>query len=61
MLRFPGSFLYMQMKLASFTPEIVPPLKNTELRSHFTVYRKIAASAQTEGWLTKDGPLYTGH
>ena len=51
----------MQMKLASFTPEIVPPLKNTEPRSHFTVYRKIAASAQTEGWLTKDGPLYTGH
>ena len=42
-----------------FSPEIVF-LENKELLSHFRVYRKITTIAQTEGEITKEGPLYTG-
>ena len=49
----------MQMMLESFTPEISFALENIELINDFRVYRKSAASAQTEEQITTDGPLYT--
>ena len=49
----------MQMMLESFTPEVSFALENIELINDFRVYRKSAASAQTEEQITMDGPLYT--
>ena len=40
----------MQIKLELFSPEIVSAVENKELLSHFRIYRKSAASAQTDGW-----------
>ena len=51
-------FLCLQVKLELFSPEIVSALENKELLSYFRVCRKIA-SAQMDGRITTDGPLYT--
>ena len=61
---FPESFICMQMKLESFTPEIVSALENAKsfsILSHFKVHRKSATNVQPDGRITTDGPLYTGH
>ena len=57
---FAESFLCIQIKLESFSPEIVSTLENKELLSRFRVYRKSVTSAQKEGQITMDGPLKTG-
>ena len=50
----------MQVTLELLSPEIVSTLKNKELPSHFRVDRKITTSAETNGRMTTDGPLYNG-
>ena len=51
----------MQTKLELFSPEIVYPFEKKELLSHFRVHTKSATSAQTDGRITTNGPLYTDH
>ena len=50
----------MQMKLELFSTEIASAMENKDLLSLFRVYKKSATSAQTDGWITTDGPFYTG-
>ena len=40
--------------------KLISPLETKEQLIRFRVYGKITTSAQTDGWITTDGPLYTG-
>ena len=56
---FPESFLCMQIRLELFSPEIISALENKDLLSHFRVYGTNASSAQMDGQIRTDAPLYT--
>ena len=57
---FKESFLSVQIKVELYWPEIISALEDKESLSHFRVYRKSEADAQTDGRITTHGPLYTG-
>lgn len=50
---------YLQVKCCILCIKI-HQLYVKKLLIHFRVHRKIAASAQMDGWMATDGPLYTG-
>ena len=50
----------MQIRFELFSPEIISTLEKKELLSLFRIYRKNTTSAQMDGRITKDGPLYAG-
>ena len=56
----PKRLFCMQIKLELLSPDIVSALEK-ELLSHFTVIEKSALIVQTDGRITTDRPLYTGH
>ena len=57
---FPKLLFCKQVKLELLSPEIVSPLENKELLSHFRVYRKSATSEQIDRQISTDRPLYNG-
>ena len=56
-VHFTRTFLYMQIKLESFSPKMVSASKNKELLINLRVYGKSETNEQTDGWKTKDGRI----